>query len=122
MKRRFTYNKYHARKISLDGLKFDSQAEAGYYVLLKHSKKQFKTHESFDILPRLKAFGKTYRKRVYTPDFTIYENGELTQAIDVKGYKISADASLRMRTFIDKYKVPIYIVRSKHDRFTKELF
>lgn len=116
------FNKYHARKITIDGYKFDSRAEAGYYVYLKHSDINFKVHESFEILPCLKIFGKTYRKRVYTPDFAIYENNELKQAIDVKGYKVSADASLRIRSFIAQYKKPVYIVRSKSNGFTKEMF
>ncbi|TPR12762.1 DUF1064 domain-containing protein [Apilactobacillus timberlakei] len=114
-------NKYQAHKVTVDGHKFDSRVEANYYKLLKQQHTDFKLHERFELLPTLRIFGKTYSKRVYTPDFTIYEHGELVEAIDVKGYKITADASLRMRAFIEKYRVPVYIVRNKNN-YEKELF
>lgn len=114
-------SKYLAKKVTINGNKFDSKAEANYYTLLKKQHADFKLHERFELLPTLHIFGKTYSKRVYTPDFTIYEHGKLVEAIDVKGYKITADASLRMRAFIEKYRVPVYIVRGKNN-YQKELF
>lgn len=114
-------SKYLAKKVTIDGHKFDSRAEADYYMLFKQQGTEFKLHERFEILPKLHIFGKTYSKRVYTPDFTVYEHDKLVEAIDVKGYKITADASLRMRAFIAKYEVPVYIVRRKNG-FEKELF
>ncbi|WP_353486058.1 DUF1064 domain-containing protein [Apilactobacillus xinyiensis] len=115
-------SKYHAKKLQIDGKIFDSKAEAGYYMKLKYDQVDFKVHESFEIVPKIKLAGKTHREAVYTPDFTIYADGKLIEAIDVKGYKITSDASLRMRAFIAKYQIPIYIVKSKPIGFTKELF
>lgn len=37
--------------------------------------------EDFEICPRFKIKGKTKRRRVYTPDFTIYEGNELIEAM-----------------------------------------
>ncbi|MCL0330651.1 DUF1064 domain-containing protein [Apilactobacillus xinyiensis] len=115
-------NKYHAKKLKIDGNSFDSKAEAGYYMKLKYDHAEFKVHEQFEIVPKTRLAGKTHREAIYTPDFTIYKDGKLIEAIDVKGYKITADASLRMRAFIAKYQIPVYIVKSHAGGFEKKLF
>lgn len=115
-------SKYHAKKLRIDGKNFDSKAEAGYYMKLKYDQVDFKVHESFEIVPKTKLAGKTHREAIYTPDFTIYKDGKLIEAIDVKGYKITADASLRMRAFMAKYQIPVYIVKSHAGGFEKKLF
>lgn len=111
-------SKYHNRKQLYDGIEFDSLAEIAYYKLLRIEKKDFKYHQHFEICPRFKIKGKTKRRRVYTPDFTIYEGNELIEAIDIKGMKTTADASLRMNLFMQKYNVPVMIAR--YDRKTHQ--
>lgn len=107
--------KYNAVKIQVDGIEFDSKAEARYYYDLKaKGVKNFKTQEVFTILETLKLNGKTRQKRVYKPDFTFYDdNGALTKVVDVKGghATITEASSLRMRVFMDRYKIPITIAR-----------
>lgn len=105
--------KYNAKKIEIDGLKFDSQAEARYYYDLKAKGiTNFKTQESFTILDTLKMNGKTRKKRVYTPDFTFYDGqNQLIKVVDVKGGSatLTEASSLRMRIFIDRYKIPVTV-------------
>lgn len=107
--------KYNARKIEIDGQKFDSQAEAHYYYdLLAKGITNFRTQESFTILDTLKLNGKTRKKRVYKPDFTFYDDqGQLIKVVDVKGghATLTEASSLRMRLFMDRYKIPVTIAR-----------
>lgn len=105
--------KYNAKRIEIDGQKFDSQAEARYYYALKaQGITNFKTQESFVILDTLKMNGKTRQKRVYKPDFTFYDNqGQLIKVVDVKGGQatLTESSSLRMRVFMDRYKIPVTV-------------
>ena len=111
-------NKYHNHKQLYEGIEFDSLAEIAYYKLLRIQKIDFKYHQSFEICPMFKIVGKSKRHRVYTPDFTIYKDNELVKAIDIKGMKMTADASLRMNLFMYKYDVPVIIAR--YDRKTHQ--
>ena len=105
--------KYNAKKIEIDGQKFDSNAEARYYYNLKaQGITNFKTQESFVILDTLRLGDKTRSKRVYTPDFTFYDDqGQLIKVVDVKGGSatLTEASSLRMRVFIDRYKIPVTV-------------
>lgn len=112
------HSKYHNRKQLYEGIEFDSLAEISYYKLLRIQKTDFKYHQSFEICPAFKIAGKSKRHRVYTPDFTIYKDNDLIKAIDIKGMKMTADASLRMNLFMQKYDVPVIIAR--YDRKTQE--
>lgn len=118
-------NKYRAKKIELDGYKFDSKAEAAYYYQLKTLKQEFKVHERFQICPSFKLHGKTYRSRSYTPDFSIYDGDELLSVIDVKGGKatLTTDSKLRMVLFMHEHEVPVVIARYdyKNKVFKEEL-
>lgn len=111
-------SKYHNRKQLYDGIEFDSLAEIAYYKLLRIQKVDFKYHQSFEICPAFKINGKAKQHRVYTPDFMIYDGNELVKAIDIKGMKMTADASLRMNLFMHKYNVPVMIAR--YDRKTHQ--
>lgn len=104
-------SKFNNRHVIIDGIEFDSQLEGNYYLHIKALKLDFKYHEAFEIVPRFKLNGKTYQHRVYTPDFTIYEDGELASVIDCKGGSATlTDASrLRMVLFMQKYQVPVVI-------------
>ena len=104
-------SKFGNRKVVLDGITFDSKLEARYYQQLKTLKLKFKYHEKFEIVPKFKLNGKNYSRRVYTPDFTIYEGSKLVSVVDCKGgIATLTDASrLRMVLFMQKYRVPVVI-------------
>ncbi|WP_156656558.1 DUF1064 domain-containing protein, partial [Fructilactobacillus florum] len=62
-----SHNKYHAKKMTIDGIKFDSKAEAQYYRLYaSNSQKSVSIHESFVILDGITVNGKKRRRRRYT--------------------------------------------------------
>ncbi|WP_413627706.1 DUF1064 domain-containing protein [Fructilactobacillus vespulae] len=115
-------NKYHAKRQEIDGIKFDSKAEALYYqnhvILLR---KHFTVHESFEIIPKFKVGKKNKRHRVYSPDFVLYDNdGNMTKVIDVKPTKVTADASLRMTLFEYKYGIPVTVAKYNYRTKTFE--
>ncbi len=106
-------NKFNALRTTVDGITFDSKLEGRYYEYLKTLKLDFKYHERFEICPKFELNGKTYRKRTYTPDFSIYTNGKLTGVIDTKGSKatVTTDSRLRMVLFMYQYQIPVVIAR-----------
>lgn len=112
-------NKYHAKPQKIDGITFDSKAEANYYLMnVKARYEHFSCHESFEIIPKFKVGTKNKRHRVYSCDFAIYDDyGNLIKVIDVKPRKITTDASLRMNLFEYKYGIPVTI--AKYDYRTK---
>ncbi|MDB0438076.1 DUF1064 domain-containing protein [Clostridioides difficile] len=112
-------SKYNNKKIVIDGIKFDSKDESEYYLYLKEKKekgeiKDFGLQQKFELQPKFKKDGKSYRAITYTVDFAIYKwNGEVVY-IDVKGYS-TQQGELRKKLFDYKYqdKTLIWISKSK---------
>ena len=81
------YNKYSAKKTIIDGIKFDSKAEAERYRELKLLERAgkitaLKRQVKFELIPKQADERAVY----YIADFTYEVAGE-TIAEDVKGYK-----------------------------------
>jgi hypothetical protein len=73
-------SKYNAKKVTIDGIKFDSKSEGEYYLFLKQM-------ESLGKLAIIELQPKVYLTKtriLYKLDFKIIENGEEIY-IDVKG-------------------------------------
>lgn len=92
--------KFGARKVTLDGIDFASQAEANRYSQLKlleraRDIKALAVHPKFPLHVNGVLIG------VYTADFLYYEGGRQIVE-DVKGV-ITPEASLRMRVFMAIY-------------------
>lgn len=107
-------NKYHATKtLTGDGTLADSRAEAAYYDQLMRQGVRFTYHQSFEILQSFKLNRKQYSKRVYTPDFCIYEGDNLAKVVDVKGGNatMTDSASLRIAIFMRRYGLPVTVAR-----------
>ena len=86
-------NKYHNKKIAIDGIIFDSIKEGRRYQELKILENEaeissLKTQPVFELQPSFKKNGKTYKKIVYKADFIYFDN-KLNKTIveDVKGFK-----------------------------------
>ncbi|WMJ81955.1 DUF1064 domain-containing protein [Clostridium sp. MB40-C1] len=85
-------SKYGAKKIVIDGIKFDSKDEGRYYEYLKKLKAQgeilnFELQPKFTLIPTFKYKGKTERAATYTLDFLVYHLDGHEEYIDVKGYE-----------------------------------
>lgn len=100
-------SKYKNKKIEIDGLTFDSQAEANYYDHLKQLMKKgivtaiipqprYLLQESF------KKNGILFRKIEYVADFAVqYADGH-GEVVDVKGVE-TTDFKIKRKLFEKKY-------------------
>ncbi len=99
-------NKYSNRKTTVDGITFDSKKEADYYLKLKQQKaageiKDFKLQPEYELQPRFKKNGKTYRPIKYIADFIIDHNDGTTEVVDIKGMETE---KFRIKKKLFEYK------------------
>jgi|WetSurMetagenome_2_1015567.scaffolds.fasta_scaffold01555_5 hypothetical protein len=83
-------NKYNAVKTEVDGILFDSKAEAARYLELKDllSKQEilsFERQPEFELIPSFTKNGKKIRAIKYRADFIVYHNNGTVIVEDVKG-------------------------------------
>ena len=111
-------NKYNAKKTEVDGIIFDSKAEALFYKdwLIPRSKtgelKILKLQPEFQLQPRFKrkiTKARTIREQKYVADFLIEIDG-LEIVIDVKGFT-NDKYRLKRALFLYRYKYPFWEVR-----------
>jgi len=100
-------SKYNSKKITLDGICFDSKDEAEYYkYLLQRKAKEeilnFELQPTYELIPKFKKDGKSYRAMTYTPDYLIYHLDDSLELIDVKGFS-TQQGDIRKKLFNYKY-------------------
>lgn len=101
-------NKYRNRKTIIDGIKFDSKAEARRYVELKLMQdaghiKDLRLQPKFTLQESYKNNkGKTVRAITYIADFTYFQDGK-NVVEDVKGVE-TKEFKLKKKLFENKYK------------------
>ena len=103
------YSKYKAKKTTIDGITFDSNAEAKRYVDLKKLERG-RAIKNLSLQPRFllqEGFinihtGKKEKAIEYVADFQYTENNE-TIIEDVKGFK-TADYKIKRKLFLFKYQ------------------
>ena len=117
-------NKYNAKKVEVDGIKFDSVAESRYYKYLLgllnegvvESFEMQKPYTLLDKFPHPKT-GKTIRAIKYVPDFeVIYTDGRV-EVVDVKGMQTDV-FRMKCKLFMFRYQIPLVLV--KYNRTTKK--
>lgn len=104
-------SKYNAKKTEVDGIKFDSKAEADFYGYLKYLKKSkmissVERQKRIVILPSYEIEGRKVRAVHYIADFVItYIDGEV-EYVDVKGYETDI-FKLKKKMFESMYGTPL---------------
>lgn len=105
-------SKYNAVKTVVDGIKFDSKAEARRYKVLKGMEqageiKDLQLQPEFELVPHYKspADGHTVRALKYRADFRYIESGKLIIE-DVKGRRTDV-YRIKKKLFEYKYGIPI---------------
>ena len=73
-----TKRKYHNRPTEIDGITFDSRKEGMRYAELKQMEKAglisgLEFQKPFELIPKFKLDGKTYRQVTYIADFAYYD-------------------------------------------------
>lgn len=118
-------NKYNAKKVTIDGITFDSQHEANRYCELKLLEKcgaisNLELQKKYELIPAQYEYYKRYGKNgrslkdgkrlleracIYIADFVYQENGE-TIIEDAKGYRDPTSAGYAK--FVIKRKLMLY--------------
>lgn len=103
-------SKYNARKTIVDGITFDSQAEARRYGELKLMQgagliSGLQCHPKFEILPAFTYKGKRVRAVSYNADLQYIENKRIVVE-DVKGGKATQTAVFRLKWKLAKHWYP----------------
>jgi hypothetical protein len=99
-------SKYHAKRTTIDGITFDSQAEARRYSELKLLQEAgairgLELQTSFTILDGFKRNGKAINAITYRADFTYWEDGHFV-AEDVKGM-VTPVYAIKRKMFLSRY-------------------
>ena len=119
-------NKYGAKPMVIDGIRFDSTIEAEYYVYLKALNKagviaKLELQVKCELLPAQKhpVTGKHIRAITYIADFRVtYPDGSV-EYLDTKGYE-KPEFKLKAKLFIAKYKQPLWLIRKSGKNWAKE--
>lgn len=107
-------NKYGARKTQVDGITFDSRAEAKYYEQLKWLKvskqiKDFKLQPRFLLQEAFKKNGKTFRKIEYIADFEVHKLDGSIEIIDIKGVE-TKEFAIKRKLYERLYDTPLKVL------------
>jgi Protein of unknown function (DUF1064) len=107
-------SKYGNKKTEVDGIIFDSQAEAKYYLQLKWLKenkqiKSFKLQPRFRLQDGFSKNGKRFEKIDYIADFEIHNLDGTVEIVDVKG-TITKEFAIKRKLFERKYLESIKVV------------
>jgi hypothetical protein len=101
-----TRRKYSNQPVKVDGIEFDSKAEARYWVLLKQRLKagdiaNLRRQVPFELAPAVVICGRKRPPLRYLADFVWMEGGK-TVVADVKG------------ALVDVYRVKRHLMKSVH--------
>jgi len=107
-------NKYGNRKTTIDGYKFDSNAEAKHYTQLKMLQRAGKI-QNLTLQPEFvlqEAFtlnGKRYQEIKYISDFKYIEPDGTVVITDVKG-SLTNEYKIKKKMFLKRYGVEVKFI------------
>ena len=113
----FRTSKYNAKKVEIDGIKFDSKAEGEYYLHLKQQvterqilgferQKRMLLQEGFNV----EGVNGKIRPIFYVVDFIITENYGTLTYVDVKGMETDV-FKLKKKLFMKRYNTALLKVK-----------
>lgn len=113
----FRTSKYNAKKVEIDGIKFDSKAEGEYYLHLKQQvterqilgferQKRMLLQEGFSV----EGVKGKIRPIFYVVDFIITENDGTLTYVDVKGMETDV-FKLKKKLFMKRYSTALLKVK-----------
>ena len=109
----FRTSKYNAKKVEIDGIKFDSKAEGEYYLHLKQQvterqilgferQKRMLLQEGFSV----EGVKGKIRPIFYVVDFIVTENDGTLTYVDVKGMETDV-FKLKKKLFMKRYNTAL---------------
>ncbi len=101
-------SKYGSKKITIDGITFDSKAEARYYKQLKWLQENnqilfFRIQPRYLLQEAFKKNGIAYRKIEYVADFEVHKLDGSIEVVDIKGVETEA---FRIKQKLFEFKYP----------------
>lgn len=108
----YKQSKYKNKKVSCDGIKFDSNKERNYYLKLKTMEelgliKDLELQKEYILQDKFVLNGKTRRKITYKADFSyISTEDDKLHVVDVKGFKTEV-YKLKKKLFEYKYQTEL---------------
>lgn len=110
-------SKYGAKKVTIDGITFDSKAEGRYYEHLLKLKKtgaveDFEMQKAFTLLDRFAhpQTGRIVRAITYKADFeVIYADGHV-EVVDIKGFP-TPEFKIKAKMFMFRYQIPLVLLK-----------
>ena len=89
-------HKYGAKSKNVDGIRYDSQREHEFKIMLDYNKIPYNMKEEFTLQPQFAYFDETIKAIKIIPDFTIYNKGIRIAVVDIKGM-ILPDFKIKMK-------------------------
>lgn len=107
-------SKFNAKKVIVDGIKFDSEVESKYYAHLKRLKsmgevEHFELQPSFVLQDKFTKHGKTHKPIIYKADFKVWFSDGTVKVIDVKGMKLP-EFKLKEKLFAKKFDTELICI------------
>lgn len=123
-------NKYGAKKVVIDGIKFDSKMESDYFLYLKQQPSviAFSLQPKYLLQDKFEKRGIKFRKIEYKADFDVLYKGGHIETIDIKGaetevfkikrklFEAKFPQELILLTFVKKYGGWVTVERLKEIR------
>lgn len=96
-------SKYNSKKVTIDGIDFDSKTEGDYYLYLcdllrKDEIVGFEIQPKYTLIPKFEKDGKHYREITYTPDFLVKYHSDRIVVVDIKGFS-TQQGEMRAKMF-----------------------
>ena len=110
MKRR---SKFFSKKVTVEGITFDSKKEGEYYLRLKELEKKgtikdLELQKEYVLQDKFKIGKKTRREIIYKADFVYYDNRDnKTHVIDIKSAYTAKDKVYRIKKKMFEYRYNI---------------
>lgn len=102
-------NKFHAKKVTIDGIEFDSKRESEYYLQYKADKSiaKIECHPKYTLLDSFRdCNGNAERAITYKPDFRLtYADGTI-EVVEVKSKRTAKEPDYIMRRKLFKHNNP----------------
>ena len=107
-------NKYNNKKVTVDGIEFDSKIEARYYEYLKELEKQgvvseFLLQKKYLLLEGFDKNGKRIRPISYIADFEVHYADGTIEVVDIKGFE-TPDFRIKKKLFEYRYPFELKLI------------
>ena len=110
-------SKYGSKKVTIDGITFDSKAEGRYYEHLQKLKKSgliedFRMQKPFTLLDRFAhpQTGRIVRAITYKADFEVLYTDGRTEVVDIKGF-LTPEFKIKAKMFMFRYQIPLVLLK-----------